>query len=66
MVNIYERHDACSLPSLPDRKMSRTALQLLRSFLQPLFFALFLSRGLNVCVSVRAHSEGHCASLHRC
>ena len=55
MVNIYlhGRHDTCTIPSLPDRKTSRTALQFLRSFLQPLFFALFLSCGSqHVCVCV--------------
>ena len=47
--------DTCSIPSLPDRKTSRTALRFLGSFLQPLFFALFLSRGSqHVCVCVCA------------
>ena len=65
MVNIclHERHDPCNAPSLPDQKTSRAALLFPRSFLQPLFFALFLSRRpqrVCVCVCVCVCVSGLC------
>ena len=50
-IRVHEHHDTCTIPSLPDQKTSKTALQLLRIFLRPLFLALFLSR-VSQCVCV--------------
>ena len=69
VVNIcpHDRHKTCNVPSLPDRKTFRTALQFLRSFLQPLFFALFLSRSSQrVCVCVCWWGGVHLCDPHGC
>ena len=53
----------CTVPSSTGQQTSRTALQFLRSFLQPPFFALFDLAVLNACWSPRLRMKTVCVCV---